>query len=337
MKHKVIPNVGSMIKTQRTFSSLSGILLLDKPVGITSNGALQQVKRLLKAKKAGHTGSLDPLASGMLPICVGGEATKFSSYLLDADKQYEFCVQLGICTTTGDAEGEITARNPVPEYSLEKIESVLRTFLGEIEQIPPMFSAIKQNGRPLYELARQGITVEREKRKVHIKKLQLIDKQPEQLTLAVHCSKGTYIRTLAEDIGEILGCGAYVTALRRTAVGSYLSTQMISLADLENLVQSNDQAGLVQSSDPVNFVQSGDQATLERFILPIYSCLEHLPNLTVNDNLLFYLQRGQPVRINGSPVDGLVRLTTLSGRLLGIGEVLEDGRIGPRRLIRARS
>lgn len=303
-----------MITTQR--NSLSGILLLDKPVGITSNGALQQVKRLLKVKKAGHTGSLDPLASGMLPICLGSEATKFSSYLLDADKQYEFSIQLGVCTTTGDAEGEVIARNSVPAYSLAKIESVLKTFLGEIEQTPPMFSAIKQNGRPLYELARQGITVEREKRKVCIKKLQLIDKQAEQLTLDVRCSKGTYIRTLAEDIGAVLGCGAYVTALRRTAVGHYLSTQMISLSDLENLVESNNQAGL------------------EHVILPIHSCLTHLPNLIVNDSLLFYLQRGQPVRIVGSPLEGLVRLTTLSGHLLGIGEVLEDGRIGPRRLVR---
>src|SRR5262249_1590848 len=162
-------------------SPLSGILLLNKPVGVTSNGALQRVKHLLKAKKAGHTGSLDPLARGMLPICIGSEATKFSSYLLNADKWYEFSIQLGICTSTGDAEGEVIARHPVGNYTVEEIESILQKFLGEIEQVPPMFSAVKQNGKPLYELARQGMSVERVKRKVRINKLQLLDKQDDKI------------------------------------------------------------------------------------------------------------------------------------------------------------
>lgn len=296
-------------------TSFSGILLLDKPLGMTSNGALQRVKYLLKVKKAGHTGSLDPLATGMLPLCLGGEATKFSSYLLDADKKYEVCLQLGACTTTGDAEGEVTLRRPVLDYSLADINQVLAEFLGEIEQIPPMFSAIKQQGRPLYELARQGITVERAKRPVVIYSLVLLDHQSDRLTLAVHCSKGTYIRTLAEDIGNRLGCGAYVCALRRTAVGSYQTVAMISLADLEEKVATQNESGIKQS------------------ILPVHSCLLHLPRVTVNDNLLFYLNRGQPVRISGVPLQGLVRLMTVNEQLLGVGEVLEDGRVGPKRLI----
>ncbi len=297
------------------FSNFSGILLLDKPLGITSNAALQRVKRLLKANKAGHTGNLDPLATGMLPICVGSEATKFSSYLLAADKQYEVCIQLGISTTTGDAEGEIVTRSQVKHYSPAKLLSVLQTFSGEIEQIPPMFSAIKQNGKPLYELARKGITVERSKRKVHIYDLQLLDQQAETITLSVHCSKGTYIRSLAEDIGRVLECGAYVSALRRLGVGSYSPSQMISLAELEH------------------YIQLQPEFDLQQFILPIHSCLTHLPNVSLDDNLLFYLQRGQPIRVNAAPLQGSVKLFTLTGNFIGIGQILEDGRIAPRRLV----
>lgn len=261
----------------KTFSAISGILLLDKPIGMTSNAALQRVKHLLGVKKAGHTGSLDPLATGMLPLCLD-EGTKLSDYILGADKHYEFCIQLGLCTTTGDAEGEIIARYPIKNYRLAEINAVLQTFSGEIEQVPPMFSAIKQNGKPLYELARKGISVEREKRKVHIYDMQLLNQGDETLTLSVHCSKGTYIRTLAEDIGKALGCGAYVNRLRRTGVGNYSASQMISLADLENRIQS------------------GDAEKVRECILPLHSCLTHLPEIVLNDNLLFYVKRGQAVR-----------------------------------------
>jgi tRNA pseudouridine55 synthase len=303
------------IPLERVYNTLSGILLLDKPVGITSNGALQHVKRLLKVKKAGHTGSLDPLASGMLPLCIGGEATKFSSYLLNADKRYEVWAQLGVRTTTGDAEGEVIAERPVEPFALQSVESILSTFVGEIDQIPPMFSAIKQNGRPLYELARQGIIVEREKRQVHIYDLSLLEIRADQLLLAVHCSKGTYVRTLVEDIGEALGCGAYVSGLRRTTVGGYSQSQMIPLADLETAISS-------QST-----------IDLKTFLLPISSCLDHFPSVIVNANLLFYLCRGQPVRIQGAPAEGWVRLLNAKDDFLGVGEALEDGRIAPRRLL----
>lgn len=301
-------------KKMLSFAHCSGILLLDKPFGITSNAALQQVKKSLRIKKAGHTGSLDPLATGMLPICID-EATKFSGYLLDADKQYEVCAQLGACTTTGDAEGEVTARYPVPLYSDSKILSVLEKFSGKIDQMPPMFSAIKKNGRPLYELARQGITIERDVRSVDIYQLNLLEIGADSLSLFVHCSKGTYIRTLIEDIGNTLGCGAYVKSLRRTAVGKYRPSQMITLDRLEALVEAR------------------DSETLESFILSVGSCLMQWPSVTVNEQLLFYLLRGQSVRIKDTPSSGWIRLYTLDDEFLGLGEVLEDGRVAPRKLI----
>lgn len=296
------------------FNFSSGILLLDKPLGITSNAALQQVKKILKIKKAGHTGSLDPLATGMLPICLK-EATKFSDYLLNADKQYEVCAQLGACTTTGDAEGEITARSPVKSFSDAEIQSILESFSGEIEQLPPMYSALKLNGKPLYELARQGITVERSKRKIQIHSLKLMALQGDQLFLFVHCSKGTYIRTLIEDIGQALGCGAYVKQLRRTSVGEYMPTQMITLETLENLMHTQ------------------NYASLNAAIASVGTCITTLPNVTVNDQILFYLRRGQSVRISKTPPDGWVTIYSSTGEFMGIGEILEDGRVAPRKLI----
>jgi tRNA pseudouridine55 synthase len=292
----------------------SGIFLLDKPYGMTSNAALQQVKRLLRVKKAGHTGSLDPLATGMLPLCLD-KATKLSSWLLNADKEYEVHAQLGVCTATGDAEGEVTQRYDIRAYTQDEIFAVLQTFRGEIEQIPPMFSALKQNGKPLYELARQGITVERSKRKVRIDRLNLIDRSEDKLLLEVACSKGTYIRTLIEDIGRALGCGAHVSVLRRTKVGSYQPEQMVTLEQLEKLHAAS------------------DMEEMRRLVLPIESCLAHLPEVKLNANLLFYVQRGQPVRIKGVPKQGWVRLFMPDGALLGVGEALEDGRIAPRRLL----
>ena len=215
---------------------VNGILLLDKPKGLSSNAALQQVKRLYCARKAGHTGSLDPLASGMLPICFG-KATKMSQQWLNADKIYHVRAQLGIQTTTGDAEGSIVAEKAVPDLTPKIIEQTLNRFRGEIQQVPPMYSALKHQGQPLYKLARRGITIERLPRAVIIHHLSLLSYENHQLELQVHCSKGTYIRTLIEDIGEALHCGAHVVELRRLSVGNFSAEQMISLEQLLALGQ----------------------------------------------------------------------------------------------------
>ncbi|MGH8121089.1 MAG: tRNA pseudouridine(55) synthase TruB, partial [Gammaproteobacteria bacterium] len=207
-----------------------GILLLDKPAGATSNHVLQQVKRLYLARKAGHTGSLDKLASGLLPLCLG-EATKLSGYLLNADKAYEATCKLGVVTTTGDAAGAVIATHPVPAISGADVERVMERFRGEIQQTPPMYSALKHEGRRLYKLAYAGISVEREPRSVTIHELTHVRLNGDELEFRVHCSKGTYIRTLAEDIGRELGCGAHIKVLRRTAVGPFTAEQMVDFAE----------------------------------------------------------------------------------------------------------
>ncbi len=218
---------------KRKRESIHGVLLLDKAAAVSSNGALTQAKRLLNAEKAGHTGTLDPFATGLLPLCFG-EATKFSQDLLEADKSYEATVHLGIVTTTGDTEGEQTASLPV-DISVPDIERVLQRFRGEIAQIPPMYSALKRDGKPLYDYARQGITLERAPRKVIIHLLELIDYQAPLLRIRVRCSKGTYIRVLGEDIGRELGCGAHLSALRRTAVGTLSLQQAVKLEQLAGM------------------------------------------------------------------------------------------------------
>lgn len=291
--------------------SINGILLLDKPTGITSNTALQKVKRLFSAKKAGHTGSLDPLASGMLPLCFG-EATKFSQYLLDADKVYRVTATMGSKTATGDAEGAIIQQRPIPSLSREKLLLVLEKFCGAIQQIPSMYSALKHQGRPLYELARQGISVERKTRTVQIHEIILLEQTAETFSMQVHCSKGTYIRTLVEDIGEVLECGAYVSALRRLSVAGNLEQQMVSLAALEAIQ---------------------DPSLLEQHLLPLDGALMHWPELCVTEATSFYLKRGQPVMVPQAPVNGWVRLTSNNGKFIGIGEIISDGRVAPRRLI----
>ncbi|MGB5440817.1 MAG: tRNA pseudouridine(55) synthase TruB, partial [Gammaproteobacteria bacterium] len=205
---------------------VNGILLLDKPAGVTSNAALQIVKKLYRARKAGHTGSLDPLATGLLPICFG-EATKISGFLLDADKDYLVTCKLGERTTTGDAEGEVEQRRPVERVTEKLVRKAMQGFIGDIEQIPPMYSALKHKGERLYKLARQGIEVERAPRQVTIFEMELTDFSLPEATFRVHCSKGTYVRTLIEDIGEVLGCGAHVIRLRRLGVGPFDSSGMI--------------------------------------------------------------------------------------------------------------
>ena len=220
-----------MAQVKRIRRNVSGIILLDKPLGFTSNAALQKVRWLLNAEKAGHTGSLDPLATGVLPLCFG-EATKFSQYLLDSDKGYETLAQLGKTTTTADAEGEVLQERPVTVGQAD-IEAVLPKFRGQISQIPPMYSALKRDGQPLYKLARAGEVVEREPRSVTIARLELLAFEGDTARLAVDCSKGTYIRTLVEDIGEQLGCGAYVAELRRTQAGPFTLAQTVTLEELE--------------------------------------------------------------------------------------------------------
>jgi tRNA pseudouridine55 synthase len=293
---------------------INGLLLLDKPVGITSNAALQAVKKLFWANKAGHTGSLDPLASGMLIICFG-DATKFSQFLLEADKTYRVTGQLGIKTATADTEGEIIEQHEVPPFTRDQIEKVLQQFRGEISQIPSMYSAIKHQGRPLYELARQGKTVEREARKVTIHRLELIAYNDNQLELDIDCSKGTYVRNLVEDIGDVLGCCAHVTALRRKTIGRYQEQNMITLAAIEDLLNKD------------------GQNALNSLLLPIESAFDNWQKASVSEAAAYYLHQGQAVIVPYAPAEGMVRLVMKDGRFLGVGEVLADGKVAPRRLI----
>ena len=302
-----------MRSQRKPYRAVNGILLLDKPVGATSNEALQAVKRLYLAKKAGHTGSLDPLADGLLIICFG-EATKISSYLLEADKYYRTVCKLGIETTTGDSEGEITRQREVERYSDHQIDRVLDRYRGLIEQIPPMHSALKYKGKRLYELARKGIEVERQPRSVYIYKLACIDRKADTLKFDIDCSKGTYIRTLVEDIGQSLGCGAHVTALRRLGVGPYFEPEMVTLDDLQRLSAQGFEA-------------------MDELLQPIDSALADWPALRLNSDMVYYARSGQPVLIPGAPVEGYVRLYDPHNSFMGIGMMLDDGRVAPKRLI----
>ncbi len=299
--------------TARNRRPVSGVLLLDKPVGWTSNAALQAVKRLYQAQKAGHTGSLDPLASGLLPICLG-EATKLSGVLLNADKSYRFTCRLGVTTATGDAEGEIVTVRPVPVLSRETVETALQRFTGAILQEPPMYSALKHNGQPLYKLARRGIDVERRPREVFIHELRLLRLEGEEMECDLRCSKGTYVRALAADLGEVLGCGAHIAALRRTAVEPYNAERMIGLDALHEQAQE----GL---------------AALDDHLLPTDSAVATWPAVRVRGDVAFYLRQGQPILAPHMPTQGWVRLYQGDDQFLGIGEILDDGRVAPRRLL----
>jgi tRNA pseudouridine55 synthase len=295
---------------------VNGILLLDKPTGLTSNAALQQVKKLFRARKAGHTGSLDPLASGLLPICLG-EATKVSAFLLDADKQYQVTCKLGERTTTADAEGEVVETRPVDGVSEKQLRKVMAHYLGDIEQIPPMYSAVKHQGQRLYKLARQGIEVEREPRPITIHEMNLLDFQLPLAEISLRCSKGTYVRTLVEDIGEELGCGAHVTGLRRLGVGPYNETGMVTLSTLEQLRAE------------------GGEAALDKLLLPMESGLAQWPGVRLSSDAAFYLRQGQPVLVPHAPTTGWVRLYMGEKQFMGVGEILDDGRVAPRRLLNA--
>ncbi|MEH6566872.1 MAG: tRNA pseudouridine(55) synthase TruB [Halopseudomonas sp.] len=294
--------------------AIDGILIFDKPLGMSSNQALQKVRWLFNANKGGHTGSLDPLASGVLPLCLG-EATKFSQYLLDADKAYITEARLGMTTTTGDAEGDVLEIKPV-NVSLEDVAARLPQFTGDILQVPPMYSALKHEGQPLYKLARAGETVERKARAVTISQLKVLGLEGDRLQLEVHCSKGTYIRTLVEDLGAALGCGGHVASLRRTIAGPFDLTHAVTLERLEEL-----------------HAEGGPEA-LDHLLLPMDSGLEDWPILELTEQTAYYLNHGQAVRVPGSPAFGKVRLKDAEGRFLGIGEMTEDARVAPKRLLR---
>jgi len=289
-----------------------GIVLLDKPLGLTSNAALQAVKRLFRARKAGHTGSLDPLASGLLPLCFG-DATKVSAFLLDADKRYRVAVLLGVRTTTGDAEGAVIERRTVPVLDPAQLQAVLQRFTGPLLQVPPMHSAVKHHGQPLYKLAHQGLEVAREPREVIVYELRLLRHDGDRLELEIACSKGTYIRTLAEEIGAALGLGAHVVELRRTAAGPFHAGQMVTLAQLE--------AAAAQGL-------SG----LDTLLLPMEAALAHWPAVCLSEDLARYVRQGQAVFVPKAPTQGWVKLHT-ADRFLGVGRVLDDGRVAPKRLI----
>lgn len=296
---------------------VNGILLLDKPIGISSNAALQRAKRQFDAAKAGHTGNLDMLATGLLPVCFG-EATKVCQFLLDADKRYRAEFTLGARTTTGDAEGEVISRRPTEGLDRAAVEAAVARFLGPIEQLPPMHSALKHQGQPLYKLAHQGIEVERQKRTVTIHAYEVVGFELPRVEVLVTCSKGTYVRTLAEDLGEMLGCGAHVSALRRERVGPYELADAWTLERLEWLAQRG-------------------QAELDRSLLPMDGALDLMPQVGLTAEMSYYLERGHPVLVPKAPTGGLLRLYDDLGRFLGVGEVLADGRVAPRRLFRSQT
>lgn len=289
--------------------NVHGIILLDKRLGVSSNKALQEVKRLFNANKAGHTGSLDPLATGLLPLCFG-EATKVSAMMLDDNKRYQVVVKLGVMTNTGDAEGEIIEKKTVPELTLAEIQRCLQPFVGEIDQVPPMFSALKHNGRKLYELAREGKTIERKSRRISIFELNLLDYTPETLTLDVSCSKGTYIRSLAEDVGHKLGCGGTVAALRRTQAGQFKIEDALSIEQLKEM----------------------DLAELMDSLVDVDKPLDDIPVLELAPKQAVLIRQGQKISTEGIEVAlGMVRMYS-EQVFLGLGELLLDGKLVPKKI-----
>ncbi len=298
-------------KVKKTWKQVDGVLLLDKASGMTSNDALQKARRLFSAAKGGHTGTLDPMATGLLPLCFG-EATKFSADLLDADKTYEADVKLGITTDTGDAEGQVLT-NAAVTTSIADVERLLPRFTGPIKQIPPMHSALKRDGRPLYELARQGIEVEREARDVTIHALDMLGLEGDVLRLRVSCSKGTYIRVLAADIGQALGCGAHLTALRRTRVGDLVLERSVTLSQLE--LQDEVQRGA--------------------HLLPVDALLQSLPAVHLAADEANRFSHGNPVTLPTGLL-GKIRVYA-EGRLLGVGEPGPGSLLWPKRLVQLAS
>ena len=302
---------------RRKGRQVDGLLVLDKPSGMSSNAALQHAKRMFGAAKAGHTGSLDPLATGVLPLCFG-EATKFSQFLLDADKGYESTFVLGVGTDTADADGAVIAEASAAPLTEVAVIQAMATLTGAIEQMPPMYSALKVDGQPLYKRARAGEQVERAARSVHIYRFELLSCEPDEqmrLTVRVHCSKGTYIRTLAEDLGAALGVPAHVATLRRCQSGPFAVDDCVTPEQLTAVKES------------------GADTDLDTLLQPIESCIQHLPRLSLSEAATFYIRQGQPVLVPNGPQSGMVRIADAGGVFLGVGELRDDGQLAPKRLL----
>lgn len=309
-----------MSRPRRRGRDVHGVFLLDKHQGASSNDVLQKVKRLFHANKAGHTGALDPLATGMLPICLG-EATKFSQYLLDSDKRYRVIARLGQRTDTSDADGNIVETRPVT-FSQAELDAALDSFRGETLQMPTMFSALKYQGRKLYEYAREGITVPRDARPITVFELQFIRWQGDELELEIHVSKGTYIRTIIDDLGEKLGCGAHVIMLRRLQVARYPIARMMTLEQLQALAAQ------------VNAAETPDYAPLDALLLPMDSPAEDFPAVNLPTTVAASFKQGMPVQAVNAPASGLVRVTEgEQQKFIGMAEIAADSRVAPRRLV----
>jgi tRNA pseudouridine55 synthase len=297
------------LQFKRIKKNVNGVLLLDKPLGFSSNQALQKVKWLYQAAKAGHTGTLDPLATGLLPICLG-EATKFAQYVTDADKTYFATIKLGTTTTTGDAEGEVLTSAPV-NVTPAQFSAACQQFIGEISQIPPMYSALKHEGKALYEYARDGVDIARQPRSITIKNIIVDSFDTDIATITVTCSKGTYIRTLAEDIGAALGCGAHLIGLRRIETAGYLLPQAVTIEQLEAM--------------------SSEARTA--LLMPVDSAIESFPKIVLNADAAFFIMQGQAVWQSGKTPYGDLRLYDENNNFLGLGFLQDDGKIAPKRLI----
>lgn len=309
-----------MSRPRRRGRDIHGVLLLDKSQGLSSNDALQKVKRLYNANRAGHTGALDPLATGMLPICLG-EATKFSQFLLDSDKRYRVIARLGQRTDTSDADGQIVQERPV-NFTQAQLDVALESFRGDIKQVPSMYSALKYQGKKLYEYARQGIEVPREARSITVYELQFIRWEGDALELEIHCSKGTYIRTITDDLGELLGCGAHVIYLRRLQVATYPTERMVTLEQLNALLEQ----AQAQDIAPAEL--------LDPLLMPMDSPVENYPEVNLLPVVAGYVKQGQPVQVAGAPASGMVRITEGEERkFIGVGDIADDGRVAPRRLV----
>ena len=298
---------------RRKGRSISGIIVLDKAVGLSSNKALQEVKWLFEANKAGHTGSLDPLATGVLPLCLG-EATKVSQFLLNSDKRYRARIKLGIRTDSADSEGQVIAECDEVNVSREQVEQALQSFKGETQQIPPMHSALKVDGVPLYKLAREGKTISREARSICVYELELTDFQGDEIELEITCSKGTYIRTIADDLGQDLGCGAHIIALRRLQAGAFTEADCVSTDALREVKEKHGMDRLDQN------------------LIPMDRAIEDLPEVNLPSIAASQFKNGQSVLVRHLPEEGLVRLYE-EEQFIGIGCIDDDGKVAPKRLI----
>ena len=293
---------------------LSGVVVLDKPRDMTSSDAVQHVKSSFNARKVGHTGSLDPLATGVLPLCFG-EATKFSRFLLTSDKKYWVKLKLGIRTASGDADGDVVEERSTDGVTQDRIQHALESFRGEIDQIPSMYSAIKYRGKPLYKYARQGVEIERESRRINVYSIELSTFSGSEMTLHVHCSKGTYVRTIVDDLGEQLGCGAHVVELRRLMAGPFTESDMVTFEEIET---------------------ARVDGRLDELLAPISSAVSQWPAVRLSATSAYYIRQGQPVLVPHAPSEGWVQLRESCSNdewFLGMGEIMEDGRVAPRRLI----